>query len=242
MAVTDLTGRKFGKLTVTGYAGRSNSGRYMWQVVCSCGRSKTVEAGNLKRGATTSCGCTAANKPLELAGLVFGRLTVISLAEGRSKKRDRLWKAACTCGTVVTVPGYRLLDGHITSCGCGSSRRSVGLRSLVHGKSKKPEFRRTYSIWVGMRQRCTNKNRKGYVDYGGRGVSCCERWNSFEAFLEDMGVCPEGLTIERVNNNGNYEPTNCIWADMVTQNRNKRPRKDRARSGKGTHADRSRVS
>ena len=79
-----------------------------------------------------------------------------------------------------------------------------------------------YNAWRSMRKRCNNPNNRAYPNYGGRGITICDRWDSFPNFYEDMGPCPPGLTLERRDTNGNYEPTNCYWADRTTQNRNRR--------------------
>jgi hypothetical protein len=82
-----------------------------------------------------------------------------------------------------------------------------------------------HRIWKGMKKRCRNKNDKGYPHYGGRGITVCERWNKFDAFLADMGLPEDGLSIDRINNDGDYTPTNCRWATKATQSRNKRSTK-----------------
>ena len=89
--------------------------------------------------------------------------------------------------------------------------------------AKTPEYRQTYQCWQDMKQRCTNPNTESYKHYGARGIVVCEHWQgNFQNFLADMGVKPKGLSIERLNNDGNYEPENCIWADQKTQHRNRR--------------------
>jgi hypothetical protein len=90
----------------------------------------------------------------------------------------------------------------------------------THGQTYSPEW----NSWFSMRQRCQNPNHKGYKYWGGRGITICERWQTFENFLEDMGPRPDGTTIDRIDNDGNYEPDNCRWADALTQGKSKRPR------------------
>lgn len=93
----------------------------------------------------------------------------------------------------------------------------------THGYARRGKLRsRTYRIWIGIHTRCNNQKKKEWSRYGGRGIKVCERWHRFENFLADMSDCPDGLTIERINSNGNYEPGNCRWATHHDQTRNKR--------------------
>lgn len=152
----------------------------------------------------------------DLHGQSFGRLSVVKYS-GKSKWGYALWECLCTCGITKVVVASSLINGLTTSCGC-RKREVIGDSRRTHGKSRS----KTYMIWSGMRKRCENPNVKCWAHYGGRGIKVCERWGAFENFLADMGECPKGHSIERVNNDGNYEPSNCIWADKRTQSMNKR--------------------
>jgi len=151
---------------------------------------------------------------LELAGRTFGRWTVIAKAqkpEGR-KELGVYWLCRCVCGANNIIPGGRLNAGRAQR-GCDNCRS--------HGATKgglTPE----YQSWRGMRERCVNPNHVAWPRYGGRGITVCDRWlNSFDAFLSDMGKRPKGTSLDRINPDGPYEPTNCRWADVATQARNK---------------------
>lgn len=161
----------------------------------------------------------------QLTGLVFGRLTVIAFA-GVGADYATTWLCRCECGNEKVVIGKNLTAGRTRSCGCKQGGRSdavqAGLRrgrfgSAVrsHGMTASP----LYTSWVGMKQRCTNSTNRDYRNYGGRGIRVCEEWsNSFEAFYRDMGATwAPGLTIDRIDTNGHYEPGNCHWVPMSEQ-------------------------
>lgn len=154
-------------------------------------------------------------------GAVNEKLKVIDDAGYKmsGNKKVRLLLCKCECGQTKVI---RWADFKRTiSCGC--IRKEVNERTfLKHGHARVGYKSKTWMIWIGMIDRCTNPKNKQWADYGGRGIVVCERWMMFENFLDDMGECPTGLSIERRNNNGNYEPSNCYWATRAQQARNKR--------------------
>jgi hypothetical protein len=158
----------------------------------------------------------------DLTGSVFGRLTVQGFAH--TKDRTVYWMCACSCGASKTIKGASLVAGRSQSCGClGKERRSAAnsKRKLVHGETVNGNSR-TYRIWANMVSRCTNPAFDAYPYYGGRGIEVCERWRTFSNFLADMGRAPDGLSIDREDANGNYEPGNCRWATKSVQANNTR--------------------
>ena len=155
-------------------------------------------------------------KFIDLTGQKFGRLTVLSEA-GIDKHGKVKWLCRCECGTQKAIDGTNLRRGVIVSCGC-LSRELLDKRNHKHGMYGAP----IHNAWKVMRRRCREINFISYKDYGGRGITVCERWDKFENFYADMGDRPEGLSIERIDNNGNYELANCKWATQKEQCRNKR--------------------
>lgn len=162
-------------------------------------------------------------KPINLTGQRFGRLLVMERGPnaGQGTSTKSRWQCTCDCGNTTLVYSSALRGGLTKSCGCWRVENGTilaGPLNRTHGKSSTAAFAR----WIGMRQRCFNSNRKDWDTYGGRGITICERWMSFENFYADMGDPPPGMQLERVNNNGNYEPDNCIWATPIQQGRNRR--------------------
>jgi hypothetical protein len=157
------------------------------------------------------------------AGERFGRLVATELVP--DVRAGVWWRCACDCGNTVVTRGSRLKSGITKSCGClnrDSSRERIASARLFDTRDKHSRLPE-YSSWVQMWQRCTNAKDRGFKYYGGRGINVCERWKDFYAFLADMGRRPEGLSLDRVNNDGNYEPSNCRWATRSQQMKNRRP-------------------
>jgi hypothetical protein len=165
---------------------------------------------------TTERAMTAmANHLIDHVGQRFHRLVVIGRAENDHYGSN--WICRCDCGNQRKVRGANLRQGAVRSCGC-TVREASSKRVRKHGLSNTSEWR----IWAGMRRRCRDERLPQYPLYGGRGIKVCERWGSFDNFYEDMGPRPStGHSLDRIDNDGDYEPSNCKWATQLEQQNNK---------------------
>jgi hypothetical protein len=156
-------------------------------------------------------------KYLDYVGKKHGRLTILSITQSKGEKP--IYHSICDCGNKKDFVVYNVPRTH--SCGC-YARDSARERSKTHGQSGKSSKRtKAYSIWTNMKSRCSNDKLPIYKYYGGRGITYCKSWEKFEIFLQDMGEPMPNMTLERIDVNGNYEPSNCKWASMMDQAKNK---------------------
>lgn len=152
----------------------------------------------------------------DLTGTRFGRL-VAQRPTGEKRWGVFLWECLCDCGQIKVAASNSLRSGLVQSCGCLLSERAAE-KALKHGMYGSP----TYKCWGGMIQRCTNPKSTAYERYGALGVAVCDRWQTFDNFLADMGPVPDGMSIDRIDSTKGYEPDNCRWATVLRQARNKR--------------------
>lgn len=228
--INNLEGQKFGRLRVLSFEGLNNHRKATWLCQCDCGKTSIAVGSSLLNGSHVSCGCYQSDEAKkrftkDMIGKKFGRLTVLTRegthVSGRSKLA--LWGCICDCGNETVVRGASLRNGTTKSCGC-AQRENASIANTTHGLSRT----RIHRVWQAMKKRCENPNDKNYFNYGGRGIHVCEEWkDDFMSFYRwaNSNDFDEGLTIDRIDVNGNYEPSNCMWVTQKVQSNNTRRNK-----------------
>lgn len=224
----DLTGQRFGRLTVIERAEDqvSDKGKHqtMWLCECDCGNKSIVRASHLTDGRIQSCGCYRYDAVFnDLVGKRFGRLVVLERAESKILSNGNIktmWLCRCDCGNTSVVRADSLMGGKTTSCGCYLRERQI-----KHGGYKD----RLYHVWHNMKDRCERPKNTNYKNYGGRGIKVCDEWREYANFREwayangyDENAPFGDCTLDREDVNGNYEPSNCRWVDLKVQENNRR--------------------
>lgn len=229
----DLTGQRFGSLTVVKRSETAASGHghdATWVCACDCGETVEKTSSSLRYGKHPSCGCyqsflTSKRCLDNLAGKRFGRLVVISRETPVGIKHTK-WLCKCDCGNTTVVEASSLKSGDTRSCGCIHSEQ-LATRNRKHGESGT----RLHNIWRGMKTRCYNEKSTSYPHYGAKGVKVCKEWrddfSSFRSWSMDNGYDPNAprnmCTLDRIDPYGDYEPSNCRWVSMSVQVKNRRP-------------------
>lgn len=218
MAARNATpiGEKFNFWTITGDAPTDRKRRRVY-ARCDCGAVKALILYEVITGKVKSCGCLARSKfPDPEIGFRSGKLVVTGPFATLGESRMATCK--CDCGAQYDARTSQLRNASVFSCGCMQVHRT----SMKHGHTRIIDGKRsrTYTIWINMRNRCSDPKNKRWSRYGGRGISVCERWQSFENFLADMGEATAGLTLERIRVNEGYSADNCKWATHKEQANN----------------------
>ena len=207
----DIIGQKFNSWTVIGLADFDKYGRRRVIAQCVCGVTKTGMKSNLRKCKS----CFLKSKSLSL-GSIHGEWTILSDA-GKNKHGQKHFLCRCSCGKESLITQGSLKGNGSTRCeGCQWKKAKLG--RIKHGFSHTS----TYGSWQNMKRRCNSSSSNEFHRYGGRGIKVCERWDKFKFFLEDMGIKPLGLELDRIDPDGNYEPGNCRW---VTSKENKENRR-----------------
>jgi hypothetical protein len=203
----DITGKRFGKLIAIKKHHQDKYGAWYWVCVCECRNECIVRINNLTRRGIHSCGCSKYINYNDIIGKKIGNLFILEYIVNKKK-----YKCQCNCGNFTYVRRDKLVNKNTKSCGCS--------RKKIMGLSKT----RLYCIWNHMKKRCFSKKAINYKYYGGRGIIVCDEWRSNFVSFYNWAMTNgyrDNLSIDRINNDGNYKPDNCRWATRSEQERNK---------------------
>ena len=219
----DIIGKKYNRLTAIQKINDEKQGtRYLFK--CDCGKEKIILKRNVISGITKSCGCISREKTIDrcfkdITNKKHGKLLPLNYFH---KGKKIYWHCLCDCGKTTDVQSSKLISGKIVSCGCYRMKhlKDIGDLNRTHNKSNT----RLYKIYLNMKSRCNNPNIHNYNRYGGRGISVCKEWSDdfmvFYKWAIENGYSDD-LSIDRINNDGNYEPSNCRWVNAKDQANNR---------------------
>lgn len=206
----DIIGKAFGKWIVIDEVGKDKKSQRLIKCKCECGTEKIHTLTTLKLQRTIQCRSCRGKQQTKIDDIVgkFGNWLVLKQVD--DKNCNKRFLCRCNCGREKEIDAYRLRNGQSKSC--------PNCRIKTHGMS----YTDTFKIWAGILRRCLNPNFKAYKYYGGRGIKVCDAWLKFENFYKDMGDRPMNLQIDRIDNDGNYEPGNCRWVTSLVNNLNRK--------------------
>lgn len=217
MVFQNLVGRRFGKLIVVELSPKTKNRSTLWKCICDCGNEKIARNKNLLEGITLDCGCMS--KQGYNQGQKISRLTLLKQLPA---PKGRSWECLCDCGNKLKVKESYIRDGSVKSCGClAKEYRTIG--NVIHNLCGT----RINKIYQGMKNRCYLNKSISYKNYGGRGIKICDEWLGENGLINFYNWAlsngyNDSLTIDRINNDGNYEPSNCRWVTPLEQQNNTR--------------------
>ena len=206
-----MVGQRYGRLTGLERRGSTRDNHALWLFRCDCGNECVATGRDVREGRVVSCGCGHVKSML---GEKHGRLTAVEF-RGTDARNNSLWLFKCECGKEIVATGHSVRRGNTRSCGC---------LHLKHGDTREGNIAKIYTVWHSMICRCSYEKLSYYKNYGGRGISVCAEWQSYPIFKEwalSHGYA-DNLQIDRINNDGNYEPGNCRFVTAKNNVSNQR--------------------